>query len=133
MADRGPPCSADIGIALVSSLLWLPTLAVGQERSSPEGAPPSMQLAQMGVPPGADPTQLPDSQSAGAKLLNQYCTQCHGLPTPNLHSASGWPPVTQRMAAYMQSMSNYGTIPIRAPTPAELQTLTEFLQRHASK
>ena len=85
------------------------------------------------MPPGADPAQLPDSQSAGAKLLNQYCTQCHGLPTPELHSAGGWAPVTQRMAMRMQWMSNYGRTPIQAPTPAELQTLTEYLRQHASK
>jgi hypothetical protein len=48
-------------------------------------------------------------------------------------SAAGWLPVTQRMTMRMQWMSNYGRTPIRAPAPAELQTLTEYLQKHASK
>ena len=36
------------------------------------------------MPRGADPAQLPEPQSAGARLVNQYCTQCHGMPTPAL-------------------------------------------------
>lgn len=47
--------------------------------------------------------------------------------------AAGWLPVTERMAMRMQWMSSYGRTPIRAPAPAELETLTEYLQKHASK
>ncbi|MCW3479410.1 hypothetical protein OL229_07495 [Neisseriaceae bacterium JH1-16] len=142
-----------IGIGLTMSPLWLLPLAVAQERSGTGGVPPT-QLAQMwGGPmgggcgpmmdgmmmmgglmtPGADSAQLPDIQSTGAKLLNQYCTQCHGLPTPELHSAAGWPPVTQRMATRMQSMANNSGMSIRVPTSKELQTITEYLQKHAAK
>lgn len=85
------------------------------------------------MPRGMDPAQLPEPQAVGARLLNQYCTQCHGLPAPTLHSAAGWPPVVERMNARMQWMSRNSRMPIRAPSAAELRTLVEYLQRHAGQ
>ena len=37
------------------------------------------------MPRARDPAQLPQPESAGAKLVTQYCTQCHGLPDPKQH------------------------------------------------
>lgn len=85
------------------------------------------------MPRGTDPAQLPNPQAPGARLLNQYCTQCHGLPTPALHSAAGWPPVVERMNARMQWMSRNSRMPIKAPNAAEFKSIVEYLQRHAGQ
>lgn len=87
------------------------------------------------LPPGMDPKALPEPQSRGAQLLAHYCTQCHDLPGPGMHTAAEWPPVLERMNGRMQMMVNGmmggNTMGIEAPSGAELQTLTAYLQAHA--
>jgi mono/diheme cytochrome c family protein len=39
-------------------------------------------------PPATDPALLPERESKGAQLLQSYCTQCHGLPAPGLHTVA---------------------------------------------
>ena len=85
------------------------------------------------MPRGADPSQLPEPQSAGARLVNQYCTQCHGLPMPALHSAPGWGAVIGRMNARMQWMRQNSNMGIAAPTSEEFQTILGYMQAHAPK
>lgn len=86
-----------------------------------------------GMPPATGPAELPEPNSAGAKLVTQYCMQCHGLPSPKQHSASGWPPTIARMNSRMQWMSrNNSPMNIQAPTEEELSTLTAYLQQHAA-
>lgn len=85
------------------------------------------------MPRGVDPAQLPEPQSAGARLVNQYCTQCHGLPTPALHSAPGWSPVVGRMNARMQWMRQNSSMGIAAPTSEELQAISGYMQAHAAQ
>lgn len=80
-----------------------------------------------GPAPSAKP--LPDADSAGAKLVSTYCTQCHAAPQPTLHSAKEWTSVTQRMHIRMDS----GWQGINAPTEQEMKTLVGYLQRHARK
>lgn len=85
-----------------------------------------------GMPPAIGPAELPEPTSSGAKLVTQYCIQCHGLPSPKQHSASGWPPTIARMNMRMQWMSrNNSPMNIKAPKDDELRTLTAYLQKHA--
>lgn len=85
------------------------------------------------MPRALDPAQLPDPDSTGAKLVTQYCTQCHGLPGPKQHSAAGWPATVARMNTRMQWMNrNNSPMDIIAPTRNELATLTGYLEKHAS-
>lgn len=98
-----------------------------------------MMKNRMGVqlPPGIEPEELPESQSSGAKLLVQYCTQCHNLPGPGMHSAQAWQSVVKRMNQRMQMMSGRNTMgmmhDVEAPTDRELETLNAYLQKHAQK
>lgn len=85
------------------------------------------------MPRGADPAQLPEPKSAGARLVNQYCAQCHGLPSPALHSAPGWAPVVGRMNARMHWMRQNSSMDIAAPTSEELKAITGYMQTHATK
>lgn len=86
-----------------------------------------------GMPPAIGPAELPAPNSAGARLVTQYCMQCHGLPSPKQHSASGWSPTVARMNMRMQWMSrNDSPMNIKAPTEDELRTLTAYLEKHAA-
>ena len=86
------------------------------------------------MPSAPGPAELPEPNSAGAKLVTQYCMQCHALPSPKQHSASGWPSTVSRMNMRMQWMSqNNSPMNIKAPTEDELRTLTAYLQKHAAE
>lgn len=83
------------------------------------------------VPPGVRPSQLPEPRSRGARLLREYCQQCHNLPSPAMHNAGEWPGIVRRMNQRMQRMS--GMMHIAAPTRAELDDLVDYLQRNAQQ
>jgi len=87
------------------------------------------------MPPGIDPTNLPDPQSEGARLIQHYCSQCHNLPAPGLHTTGEWPTVVARMNHRMQMMSGRGKMwmmhDIKAPSEQELDTLIRYLQANA--
>jgi hypothetical protein len=55
------------------------------------------------------------------------CTQCHGLPFPDKHSAAEWPNVIARMQAHMQA--NGKTM----PTPQEQEEILKFYQSKAGR
>lgn len=89
------------------------------------------------LPPGIAPSELPEPQSAGARLLDRYCTQCHDLPGPGLHTGAEWPAVVARMNTRMQMMGGGmmegSMMNIAAPTRGELKTLLVYLQQHAQR
>ena len=87
------------------------------------------------LPPGIAPEKLPEPDSSGAKLLQNYCAQCHDLPSPLMHSAQEWPEVFQRMLMRMQMMSGGmmmgSMMGIKTPTSQEETTLLAYLNRHS--
>jgi len=83
------------------------------------------------LPLGINPASLPNPHSEGAGLLQHYCTQCHNLPGPGLHTAAEWPAVMERMATRMRMMSDHDMLGIQAPSEKELATLLAYLQKHA--
>jgi len=40
---------------------------------------------------------LPEPDSVGAKLLKKYCSNCHGVPQPDIHKKNEWRNVVYRM------------------------------------
>jgi cytochrome c5 len=89
-------------------------------------------------PPGMVPERLPDSGSAGARLLVRFCEQCHDLPNPQYRTAGQWPSIFARMLGRMQMMGGgmmghgmMGMGRIEAPTDSEARTLLDYLQTHA--
>lgn len=86
------------------------------------------------MPPGINPNQLPEPKSEGARLLGQYCSQCHGVPGPGLHTPNEWPNVIARMNRRMQMMSG-GRMMMRieAPDANELKILTAYLEKNAQR
>jgi mono/diheme cytochrome c family protein len=123
--------------APLSTTLMLPSSepAHGQmmERDGMRGMHEMMQRM-MGahLPPGLDPALLPDSNSEGARLLQHYCTQCHGLPGPGIHTAEEWPSVLRRMESRMAMHSRMmGGIEI--PNAIEVEDLLSYLQTNAQR
>lgn len=90
----------------------------------------SMMWGGKGKPKIGDIVELPEAKSQGAKLVNRFCTQCHALPNPQLHSEEGWLVTIDRMNARMQWMSQNGS-EIAAPGKSELETLIVYMRKHA--
>jgi len=87
------------------------------------------------LPPGIDPALLPEPDSAGARILQYYCVQCHNLPGPGMHTAAGWPRVLGRMNMRMRMMGGMmgGMMGVVAPSRVELDILLDYLQKHAQE
>ena len=91
------------------------------------------------LPPSIEPGQLPEAQSAGARLTARYCIQCHYLPNPQMHSAARWPQLVERMAWRMRGGGNMGALMkemmagVRAPDDAETATLITYLRKHGQR
>jgi len=87
------------------------------------------------LPPGIAPESLPEPDSSGAKLMQQYCSQCHDIFSPRMHSAKRWEIVSQRMALHMQMMpsavKNSKIVHIIAPSREEEATLLSYLQQNS--
>lgn len=102
--------------------------AMMMDRAGMKGMMKNMMDAQL--PPGLDPEHLPEPRSSGAQLLVRYCTQCHELPGPGLHTADEWLSVADRMNRRMRMMSGM-MHDIEAPNNDELRALGAYLQQHA--
>jgi cytochrome c2 len=89
------------------------------------------------VPPGPEPDELPEAGSAGARLLEQYCTQCHYLVSPAMHTPQSWPRVVERMVRRMKGEGNLGIEMkelmqgVQTPSEKELETLISYLKKNA--
>ncbi|HKK07352.1 MAG TPA: hypothetical protein VKA44_00555 [Gemmatimonadota bacterium] len=101
-----------------------------------------------GLPPsGFTPADLPEPGGTGAGLLQAYCTQCHGLPTPQMHAAAEWPILLRRMLLRMELLQSRvegpllsrvggeslrGALTFRTPpTEEQMDTLRSYLARNA--
>jgi len=90
-----------------------------------------LEAANIALPPGVAPESLPEPNSAGAKALTQYCTQCHALPSPAMHGPADWPSVARRMWVRIDMMA--GALGIQTPSSAERAVLLAYLQKNALK
>ncbi len=90
-----------------------------------------LQAAEIALPPGTTAESLPEPASPGAKILAQYCTQCHALPSPAMHGPVDWPGVVRRMWVRIDMMA--GALGVQIPSTAERSQLLAYLQAHALK
>jgi uncharacterized membrane protein YfcA len=88
------------------------------------------------LPPSVEPRELPDANSAGARLTARYCVQCHHLPNPQMHTAERWDSVVDRMVWRMRGNGNMGGVmkemmaQVKAPSDDEVRTLKRYLEAH---
>ncbi|HEX4928980.1 MAG TPA: hypothetical protein VFV74_13330 [Burkholderiales bacterium] len=91
------------------------------------------------LPPTFEARELPEPDSAGAKLTQRYCVQCHNLPNPAMHQAAKWPRIVERMVKRMRGHGNMGVLMadmmagVSAPSAEERQTLLAYLRKYAQK
>ena len=87
------------------------------------------------MPPDMHPSQLPESESRGALVLQRYCTQCHYLTGPGRHTREEWTDVLRRMDALMGISHFYRGLlgRVAMPDDAEKAALRDYLDRHALK
>ncbi len=128
--------SALLPLALVAVLSCDETPRVETDRDLPSQATVRDQLllasAKVALPPpGVAPTDLPDPESEGAGLVQQYCTACHELPTPLIHSATDWPRVVRRMWLRMDGVG--GSYDVAIPASAERVVMLRYLIDNALK
>ena len=90
-----------------------------------------LDAANIALPPGTVPESLPEPASQGAKVLAQYCTQCHALPSPKMHGPQDWPGVVRRMWVRLDMMA--GALGVQSPSTAERSILLAYLQKNALK
>ena len=88
-----------------------------------------LQAAEIALPPGMAVESLPEPNSPGAKILAQYCTQCHALPSPAMHGPVDWPGVARRMWVRIDMMA--GSLGVQIPSTAQRAQLLTYLQGHA--
>lgn len=75
--------------------------------------------------PRASKIVLPEPESAGAKLMKKYCSDCHAPPATTVHLAEEWPNVIYRMQE-RRRMKAYQLL-----DDDEQATLVIYLQKHA--
>ncbi len=83
----------------------------------------------MNMPHGISPTMLPEPESIGAKAVTEYCTPCHALPAPGMHTAEEWPAIVGRMNMRMQMMD--GMMGIDALDQKDLMAVIDYLQSNS--
>ena len=93
------------------------------------------QMIKEPLPPGISPENLPDPNSSGAKLLQKYCSQCHNIFSPRMHSAEKWSSVFQRVSWHMQDCpkgERMGRMAkVEAPSPQEGTELLNYLKLYS--
>lgn len=85
-----------------------------------------------------DPASLPEPGSAGARILQTKCIQCHGLVSPRQEAAQDWPYIVDRMDRRMSMMARGGMgmmmrSNIQPLSPEEKSSLLAYLQGNAFK
>ncbi len=103
---------------------------------------PGMGSRAMELPEGIPARELPNANSQGARLTARYCSQCHGVPSPQRHSAEDWEATARRMfwrMEHMQHMSrgmmgrmmHRGMADVQAPDAGEKREILAYLREHA--
>lgn len=80
-------------------------------------------------PPGVTAADLPDPQSEGAQAVSQFCSACHNLPAPTIHSATDWPGVLRRMWLRMELLPGGLRVPV--PSEEQRQAILNYMLGHA--
>ena len=91
------------------------------------------------LPPTFDPSQLPEPDAPGSRLVVRFCVQCHNLPNPAMHDAAKWPRVVDRMVLRMEGRGNLGELMqdmmggISAPSAQETRRIVDYLRKYAQR
>lgn len=138
-----PHTKVGVGLGTIAALVAI----AGCGRTGARGDETSWDAAALQLPPAVQPQELPNPDSPGAKLMEQYCSACHGIPSPASHAAEDWIPTVRRMFLRMEHMSQMGGMhgmmgggrrpmmsgPVAVPSASEQEQISSYLQAHAMK
>lgn len=132
---RGERVGVGLMIGVFSALMALTVyLEMGHQRNAADrqitADTPTQRMLAM-LPKGFLPTQLPEPESKGAKVLSLYCVQCHELPVPSMHTVQEWEQVLARMRAHMDGRSGGMLMRILVPGEREEAALASYLAQYA--
>jgi len=118
------------------AVLWATACQPPQsEEETAAAQPPASELvaasAMVGLPAGTTPAELPDPGSEGALSLEQYCSACHGIPSPSAHSATDWPVVLRRMWLRTEGLPATYAVPV--PDARERVIILNYVLDHAMR
>ncbi|MDE2310516.1 MAG: hypothetical protein KGL01_06770 [Betaproteobacteria bacterium] len=86
-------------------------------------------VKRVAIPGGLTADQLPDPQNNGAVLFVAYCSQCHNLPSPRMHSTGDWPARFEKMMDHAVLMA--GAAPdVKTPTAKEKEEIISYLEKN---
>ena len=113
----------------------------GRERFRVRMGPGMMRQMMANMPIGLAAGELPEPETRGAHLVERYCSQCHGIPSPRRHAAEDWPAILRRMLWRMERMERMGGMgrmmgtatPVEAPAPEEVQAILGYLRKHGMR
>ena len=72
-----------------------------------------------------NPQPIPNLDSPGGKIFKEFCSSCHGLPSPAVHKAEEWPYVIERMQVHRVKNAY---LPL---TESQKKELINYLQENA--
>lgn len=115
-----------------SSLRLIIVLGVLCLFSSTAGAAWEKGVKKITIPFGLSASQLPDPQSNGATLFASYCSQCHNLPSPRMHSTDDWPMRFEKMMDHAMLMAGTSS-GVKLPADKEKGEIIAYLVRNGFK
>lgn len=126
--------STRAALVLPLALGWLVACQPAQPAEDAEQAqPPATDLiaasAAIGLPTGVAADELPDRESDAAATYVEYCSACHGIPSPAAHSATDWPVVLRRMWYRTEGLPASYNVPV--PESAERVLILNYVLDHA--
>jgi cytochrome c5 len=95
-----------VGLGTIAAIVAIAIAGCGRTESRTSA--PKWDAAALQLPPGIPPSDLPDPDSRGARLVRQYCSTCHGIPSPASHAAEDWSATVRRMVMRMNHMAVMG-------------------------
>lgn len=81
------------------------------------------------IPFGLTADQLPDPQSKGAALLASYCSQCHNLPSPKMHSTGDWSMRFEKMMDHALLLAGASSN-VKIPADKEKKEIVSYLEKN---
>ena len=81
------------------------------------------------IPGGLTAEKLPEPGSRGARLYASYCSQCHNLPNPKMHSTDDWPIMFEKMTEHSRLMAGLNP-DIKMLVPNEKAEIISYLTRN---
>jgi hypothetical protein len=74
---------------------------------------------------------LPDPKSEGAQTTQTYCSICHAVPNPRLHTAEEWTAVMSTMTRHITTSDSGIPVCVQVPPGEELRAIGDYLIKYA--